>query len=406
MAKRYNISEITVIGAGISGLAFAWKAARADRRVLVLERREKTGGCFYSHRAAGGFWYEMGAHTVYNSYSNLLDITAEAGITGRLARRGAARAHFGLLRDGKILWLTPLGILRKLNWFEAALHAPFGFIRGKKGRTVRQYYSGLLGSGNYQRLFAPFFAAVPSQPADDFPVEGPGSLFKTRPRRKEFPRSFGFAGGLETVCDAIAAHPDIRIRTGAGVREVQQDEGVWRIRLESGEELAASLIAVAVPPDSAAILLKEVCPELAAALRRIQTIRVESLGVRVARDKCALPECAFIVPADDIFYSAVTRDPFPDSSSRGFAFHFRQGITREQKISRVCQTLEVSPEDLDDIAENDVILPSPRASHDAITADIKRLLNRSDLALTGNYFDGLAVEDCIARSFEEWRRVQ
>ena len=401
-----NEPEVTVIGAGISGLAFAWKAARAGLRVLVLEQRERTGGCFYSRRSADGFWYEMGAHTVYNSYSNLLDIAAEAGIINRLVRRGPARAHFGMLRDGNISWLTPPGILRKLNWFEAAPRVPLGFIRGKKGRSVRQYYSGLLGSGNFHRLFAPFFAAVPSQSADDFPVEGPGSLFKTRPRRKEFPRSFGFTDGLETVCDAVAAHPNIEVRAGMNVTELQSNGGVWRIHLEDGEKLAAPLVAVAVSPDNAADLVKSIHPELEAALRRIRTIRVESLGARVARGKCALPECAFIVPADDIFYSAVTRDPFPDSSSRGFAFHFRSGITREQKIQSVCQVLGVSPEDLDDIAENEVTLPSPRVNHAAITADIRQLLDRRDLALTGNYFDGLAVEDCVARSFNEWRRVQ
>ena len=27
------------------------------------------------------------------------------------------------------------------------------------------------------------------------------------------------------------------------------------------------------------------------------------------------------------------------------------------------------------------------------------------LALTGNYFDGLAIEDCVQRSFSEWARL-
>ena len=403
---RINVADVVVIGSGISGLAFAWKAARAGRRVLVLERRERVGGCFYSYRAADGFWFEMGAHTVYNSYSSLLDIVSEAGITDRLVQRGPARIHFGLLHDENITWLTPPRILQKLNWFEAAFHAPFGFIRRKNGRTVRQYYSGLLGAGNYQRLFAPFFSAVPSQPADDFPVKGPGSLFKTRLRCKEFPRSFGFTGGLETVCDAIIAHPGIEIRTGASVTELKSDGGIWLIRLEGEEELTAPLVAVATPPDRAAAIVRNVHPELAAVLDRIQTVRVESLGARVARDCCALRQCAFIVPSADVFYSAVTRDPFPDLSSRGFAFHFRSGITRERKIRSVCRTLGVSPENIDNIAENEVTLPSPRINHAAITAEIKKLLNRRDMALTGNYFGGLAIEDCIARSFEEWRRVQ
>ena len=401
-----GVPEVVVIGAGISGLAFAWKAARAGQRVLVIEQRERTGGCIYSNRAADGFWYEMGAHTVYNTYSNLLDLVYEARMKARVIKRGSARVNFGLLNGDNITWFTPRRILRKMSWFEAAFHAPFGLIRGKKRRTVRQYYSGLVGAGNYNRFLAPFFAAVPSQPADNFPVKGPGSLFKTRPRRKKFPRSFSFTGGLEALCDAIAAHPDIEIRTGASVAELLTDGYKLRIRLQDGEELDMPLVALAVPSDAAASLVENVFPELAATLRRIQTVRVESLGARVARGRCALPECAFIVPSDDIFYSALTRDTFTDSSSRGFTFHFRPGISREEKILRVCRILGVFPENLDNITENEVTLPSPRINHAAITADIKKLLNRRDFALTGNYFDGLAIEDCIARSFEEWRRVQ
>ena len=400
--------EVIVIGAGISGLSFAWKAAQAGCSVLVLEQRERIGGCFYTHRCDNGFWYEMGAHTVYNSYSSLLDIAIEAGIADRLVRRGPARAHFGLLRNGSITWLTPPKILLKMNWLEAALHAPFGLLRGKKGRSVAGYYSGLLGGGNFHDLFAPFFTAVPSQPADEFPVEGPGSLFKKRPRREEFSRSFGIPGGLQTFCDTVAAHPHIEIRTGVKAVELRTDGGATRIRLQNNDELRASIAAVAVPPNSAADLVESFHPELAAILRRIKTTTVESLGARIARNRCSLPECAFIVPVDDIFYSAVTRDPFPDTVSRGFAFHFKSGISREQKIERLCSILGVSPEDLEDVAEQQVMLPAPRLHHAAMVTEIKKLLDDpglARLALTGNYFDGLAIEDCVARSFTEWQRL-
>jgi protoporphyrinogen/coproporphyrinogen III oxidase len=401
-----GVPDVIVIGAGISGLSFAWKAAQSGARVLVLEKQKRIGGCFYSYRYEDGFWYELGAHTVYNSYSGLLDIVTETGLTDKTVQRGPSRAHFGLLRNGQVSWLTPPKILLKLNWLEAAIHAPFGFLRGKKGRTVQQYYAGLLGAGNFRRIFAPFFAAVPSQSANDFPVEGPGSLFKTRTRREEFPRSFGLADGLQSVCETIAANPSIEIRQGISVRSLQPVSDGYRIRLEDGEELSASVVAVAATHEEAASIVKDSLPELSSAIRRIQTVTVESLGTRILRTQCWMPECAFVVPVEDAFFSAVTRDPFPDPRWRGFAFHFRPGMTTEQKISRVCGLLRVSPSDLDGITEHTTTLPAPRINHAETVAGIEKQLEGRPLALTGNYFNGLAIEDCIQRSFNEWQRIQ
>ena len=207
-------ADVLVVGGGVSGLGFAWKAARAGRKVVVLEREPRVGGCLHSHRRPDGYWFEMGAHTAYNSYGAMLDIVVGTGIAAKVKERGPARARFGLLRGAEFRWLTPPKILLQLNWLEAAAHFPFNFLRKKDGETVYSYYSKLIGRGNYDRIFSPFFAAVPSQKADGFPVEGAGSLFKKRPRRQEFVRSFGLEGGLQTICDAVAAAPGVTVETG------------------------------------------------------------------------------------------------------------------------------------------------------------------------------------------------
>ncbi len=397
--------EVIVIGAGISGLAFAWKAAQSGRKVLVLEKQDRIGGCIYSYRYDDGFWYELGAHTVYNSYSGLLDIVTETGTAGKLVQRGPARAHFGLLQNGNIDWLTPPKVLLRLNWLEAAVHAPLGFFRSKQGRSLSQHYSGLLGPRNFRRILSPFFAAVPSQCADDFPAEGPGSLFKKRSRRKEFPRSFGLPGGLQTICNAMAEHPDIEVCPQSNVAGLRVSNGDFVIRLEQGDEIKVPIVAIATPHQQAAALVQDSFPSLSEAIGRIETVTLESLGTRVSRSKCWMPDCAFVVPVDDIFFSAVTRDPFPDPNWRAFAFHFRSGLTRERKIERICDLLRVFPSDLDGLAEQHTTLPAPRINHADIIADIQSQLEGTGLALLGNFITGLAIEDCIARSNSEWQRL-
>lgn len=400
-----NHPDVIVIGAGISGLSFAWKAAQAQRKVLILEKRERIGGCIYSYRYDDGFWYELGAHTVYNSYSGLLDLVSESGLADKLVQRGPARVHFGLLKDGKIDWLTPPKVLLRLNWFEAAVHAPLGIFRKKHGRSLKQYYSQLLGPRNFRRVLSPFFAAVPSQCADAFPAEGPGSLFKKRSRREEFPRSFGFPGGLQTICDAATKHPNIEIRTHCTVTGLTKINDGFEVHVEGDDTITVPIVAVAVDHRGAASLLKDHFPSLSAAIERIEAVAVESIGTRIARDRCWLPECAFIVPVNDMFYSAVTRDPFPDPKWRAFAFHFHSGLTRKKKVDRICELLRVSPADLDDLAEQQLTLPSPKIYHAAIIHDIQLNLENTGLALVGNYINGLAIEDCVLRSQSEWQRL-
>jgi UDP-galactopyranose mutase len=43
--------------------------------------------------------------------------------------------------------------------------------------------------------------------------------------------------------------------------------------------------------------------------------------------------------------------------------------------------------------------------HDRTIAEIDRMLEGGRLALTGNYFEGLAIEDCVQRSIGQWARV-
>jgi UDP-galactopyranose mutase len=398
-------NEVLVVGGGLSGLSFAWKALQAGHAVTVLERCAQTGGCFHSVRQADGHWFEMGAHTAYNSYGGFLEIAEGTGLVPRMIPRGPQRAHFGLLRDGAYRWLTPPRILGQLDWFEAALHFPAGVLAGKAGRSMREYFERLLGRRNYAQVLAPFFAAVPSQCADDFPATGPGSLFKTRPRRKDMLRSYGFDGGLQGVLDAVAALPGIRIETGVDVRALRRTEAGFEAIAADGRRWQAPLAALATSVDQAARLLGDDWPRTAAEIGRIGSVAVDSVGVVLARTRCWMPEVAFLVPVDDLFHSAVTRDPFPDPARRAFTFHFKPGLRRDQRLARMAEVLRVSIDEFGAISGRRVVLPAPRVDHAARLAAIDASLAGERLAVVGNYLEGLAIEDCVQRAFSEWRRV-
>jgi len=398
--------DVIAVGGGLSGLSFAWHGARAGKKALVLDAADRLGGCLDSRRQPAGYWYELGAHTCYNSYGALLEIIEGAGIKDKIRPRGDARKRFALLRGSELVPMGPLSVFRQFDFWELLRALPGALGAKKEGVSTYTYYSGAVGKRNYARVLAPFLSAVPSQSVDAFPATGDGSLFKKRPRRKDVVKSFTLEGGLGDVIDAMAATPGVETLTGALVREVHRHGTGYEVKLADGRAFEAPVVALAVPPSMAAAMLRTDAPELAAELARIHMAAVETVGVVVPRQKVAhLPELAFIVPAEDLFWSAVTRDPVPDATRRAFAFHFRTGKTDAEKTKRICEVLGVQPGDFLDVGRRMTMLPAPVLGHDRTVHELDRLLAGSRLALTGNYFGGLAIEDCVLRSKAEWQRV-
>ena len=387
--------DLIVVGGGVSGLGFAYFSRSYGKETLLLERESRLGGCVQTERLPDGYWFELGTHTCYNSYGSLLDMVDGCGLREEVLQR--VRVPFKLLRDG-----APESVLRSLRWLELLRSLPGAFALKKEGRTVYAYYSRIVGRRNYGRVVGPLLSAVPCQNADAFPV---AMLFKRRPRRKDYPRTFTLRNGLQTIVDAVARRPGLEIRTGVEVESIQREAEGYTVRVTGGETLAARAVAIAVPPSAAAIMLRDGFPELADSLAHIGMVAVETLGVVVPREKVAFEPVMGLAPVDDLFFSAVTRDPVPDPKRRAFAFHFRPNVPREKRIERVAQVLGVGPEHFEHVAEKRVVLPAPVLGHEAIVAEIDRLTADTRLAVTGNYFAGLAVEDCLGRSRTECARV-
>ncbi|HJX65200.1 MAG TPA: FAD-dependent oxidoreductase [Polyangia bacterium] len=387
--------DVLVLGAGISGLCLAHRVAQAGRTVLVLESAAQPGGCVRSQQEPAGYWFEMGAHTLYNSYGSLLTIIDELGLRDRMLAR--KRAPYRLLVEGKLRSIPSQ--LRLPELFASAWHA---FSERKQGQTVADYYGKLVGRRNWKRVFSPLFAAVPSQPADNFPAE---ILFKKRPRRKDVPRSFTFAGGIQTLTDRIAAEPKIAVRTNAEVRGLARTGGNFVVEIAGGDRVFAQRLALALPAPEAANLLAPLAPEIATALADIQTAKIESVGIVAEAGQVRLPRLAGIVPIDDTFFSVVTRDVIPDERLRAFTFHFRAGLSLDERVERICAVIGLGRDQLACVATHATSLPSLALGHSAIAEEIDRRLPASGLYITGNYFGGLAIEDCSLRSAKEAERL-
>ncbi len=393
MAEQY---DMVVIGAGISGLSMAWRARQAGMRVLVLEREQRAGGCFHSVAVDDGgspFWLELGTHTCFNSYTRLLAMLQELGLAGQLQARRKLR--YRLLADGRLY-----SIPSRLHWLELFGHAWRLFSLDKAGRSVAGYYRTLVGERNYREVFRHAFNAVICQPADNVPAD---MLFRKRSRNKDVMRSFTMPQGLQQIIDALEKRLDCR--KGQEIRSLRHEQGRFDVVTDDAH-YAARLLVCATPTTAAGRLLRDAFPDIARRLSAIDEVVVESVGVVVERQTLSLEEIAGIIAADDDFYSAVSRDVVDHEHWRGFSFHFRPGrLDKAGRLRRVCEVLGVDEGALQHVFHKTNRLPAPDMEHHARIAGIDRALDGLPLGLVGNYFAGVAVEDCLERVEKECARL-
>jgi oxygen-dependent protoporphyrinogen oxidase len=96
------------------------------------------------------FWIEMGAHTCYNSYRNLIEVMEDCGIISEISPR--AKVPFRVLAQNQLKSFPS-----QINFFELLASIPKAFIKKKNGETVQSYYGSILGKKNFKKdIFSPF----------------------------------------------------------------------------------------------------------------------------------------------------------------------------------------------------------------------------------------------------------
>jgi len=384
-----------VIGAGISGLAMAYKAKRAGLSVLVLEKEEKAGGCFDSVAAEQdkSFWLEMGTHTCFNSYARLLKILEPLGLIDQLQPR--EKQSYRMLADGQLV-----SIPSRLRFIELFLNAWRIFKLKKDGLSIADYYRSIIGPKNYTNVFRHAFNAVICQQADDVPAD---MLFRKRPRDKSVMRSFTFTGGLGTVIAALEAELDVK--KGQRVSAVRHGPDGYQVEVGENSYQCDKLV-FATPVLAASRLLKGVHADISEQLGWIGEVEIESVGIVVAKADLPLESVAGIIAVDGDFYSAVSRDYIDHPELRGLVFHFKPGLLGDkQKLDRICDILKIGESQIQQAFHKINRLPAPDIGHHQLMADVDELLAGKSLALVGNYFDGVAVEDCLERVEQEFTRL-
>lgn len=256
--------DVVVVGGGLAGLATAALAARAGRRVVVLEGAPKVGG-----RAAtegvDGFRFDRGAHALFlGGAAERVTRSLLGGLPpGRAAfTAGSVLLHRGdrhALPDGLVglagaSWLGSGGRLALAGWF-----ARVGLGAGTPAGTVRDWLSALPTEVGE---VAAAFARVTTYAGD---LDRLDAAFAADVLRTAFRHGVYYVeGGWQALADGLRAAAErsgAEIRTGVAARRaapgrVETDDGAF----------AARDVVLAVPPERARELVPSL-PETSAPAR-------------------------------------------------------------------------------------------------------------------------------------------
>jgi len=266
--------SVIVIGAGISGLAAAWRLTNEGRDVLLLEASNRPGGCIQTCHQSG-LTYERGPQSFRSGADASLKLIENVGLRyAILPAHDAAKKPYILWRNG----LNPLpqalthrAFMPLTATLRAAAEPLLADDPPEGDESVFDFFARRLGHHVASRIADPLVAGIFGGDARELSIhaafpnlaqveERRGSLlgaalesFWTRPPRPEWaPKNlFSLRQGLEALPQRIAQLLGPKLRLSSPVEEIQHTKEGFRVFAPGGPYDAGSVV-ISVPPHQAA----------------------------------------------------------------------------------------------------------------------------------------------------------
>ena len=383
--------DTIIVGGGISGFSLSNKLNQAYIENTIFEHQQ-VGGCIATVNYKD-FWFEMGAHTIYNSYSDTIDFIKNNDFVEQITTRKKLPFLF-VQPNNKIQ-----SIFTNLNWLTLGASYIKNRNISKENLTVSEYSKKVFSSNNYNNTFKHCFNAVLSQDSANFPME---YLFKKYPRDTTLPRSFTFEKGLSNLFDNNTSNI-----INEKIISITKDSDKWVVNT-STNSYSTRNICLATPWSVTEKLLKHVLPNIANHPNRPTTSNLTSIGVVVTKsDLNQIKDLAGLIGKEQFFYSAVSRDIIANDNLRAIVFHCKEHTNDESTlVSKIANLLKINQNQILQTEIKYQSLPKYDKNHTKFISDLNNELQTCDnLYITGNFFDRLAIENCIRRSNSEFNRI-
>jgi protoporphyrinogen oxidase len=276
--------DLLVLGGGPAGMAAAWEAALAGKRVWIVEREPSLGGlCATTER--DGFRFDLGGHRIVSKRAALVDrIRALMGDALEERTRKSVIALRGQrftypLVAAELATKLPPSLLARAAVDYARERALDALGRRSPDATFHQWVERRFGRTLYELFFGPYTEKLWGMSADELSSDWASQRLsllnlsdvalrlagvrkgaaRTYARRYLYPR-----GGIGALFERLARELDalgVRVLCDAEAIAFDRDPGdgrVRRVRLRAGGsriELACGGVVSTIPLDACATLI-------------------------------------------------------------------------------------------------------------------------------------------------------
>jgi protoporphyrinogen/coproporphyrinogen III oxidase len=327
-----GVTDVVVVGGGISGLTAAYRLAQKSIPFRLLEASPRLGGVIRTERQ-DGFLLEGGPDAILAQKSHGLALCEEIGLGPRLVptnseHRTVFVLHRGRLHplpEGMVLAVpTRIGPFLRSGLFSwrGKLRLGLDLVRPARRATGDESIAAFLrrrfGQEAVDRLGEPLLAGIHAGDPERLSIRASfprfvdlearyGSLIRglwsaTPPPQAGSSAFYSLAGGLGELVDTLAS----RLAPGAIDKDTEvaslerAEDGSFRITT-GAESMSARAVIVALPPSRAAALIRGLSASLGQGLGGIRASSTATvcLGFRREDVANALLGYGLLVPASE-----------------------------------------------------------------------------------------------------------
>lgn len=434
--------KVCIIGSGISGLVAAFLLKSKNSEVALYDKNAAVGGNIQTVHS-DGYTIEQGPNSLIKS-PRLIDLIKALRLEREVtAARGEATKRY-VLQGGKLRAL-PMSIRDMIfgNFFSfntkmRLLGEPLVKSKSSANETVAEFFTRRLGREIVEKAADPFIAGIFAGKPESLSVKSAfprlyelekdyGSLLvgavrsKTEKADKDFPRTFSFKRGVQTLTDKLTENLGESVKTNTKVISIEKTaDGKFEVKTNKDANVFDAVI-ISAPAEAAANLLENLDAGLSRKLRDIYypPVAMVFFGVKKESLEKDLDGFGFLIPSGErrkilgtVWNSAVFENRAPEG------FHL---LTTFVGGSRDAEIYERSDEQLFGIAcaeLRDILglreppafrrikrwnraIPQYNVGYNKIEAAIENFESENrGIFLCSNFYKGISIGDCVKNAYK------